>query len=59
MVLRNRESPFAEPFPEWLKNSLALQRMLTQDLPLRFRWFSCFIQNIDVDGDLSNVVQES
>jgi hypothetical protein len=59
MVLRNRESPFAEPLPEWLKYSLALQRVSTQDFPLRFRQLAHLVQNIDVDGDLSNVVQES
>jgi hypothetical protein len=59
MVLRNRESPFAEPLPERLQHSLALQRMLTKDFPLRFRRRSCLIQDIDGDGDLSYVVQES
>jgi hypothetical protein len=59
MVLRHRESPFTEPFPEWLKYSLAFQRVTTQDFPLRFRRLAHLVQDIDVDGELSNVVQES
>jgi hypothetical protein len=57
-MLLNSESPLTKPRTQWFDHSLALEGMLVENLPFRGRGRSRLIQYLDVDGDLSDVVQE-
>jgi hypothetical protein len=57
-MLLDREPPLAKPRTQWFDHSHALDRMLMEDFPLLWCGRARLVQNIGVDGDLSNVVQK-
>ena len=52
------KTPLPEPRAQRLNHPLALKRVLVENLPLVRRGSARFIQNLDVDGDLSHVMQQ-
>jgi hypothetical protein len=58
VMLFNGESPLTEPGTERFNHSTALYRMAVENLPLRRRGRSRLIQYVNVDRNLSHIVQQ-